>query len=1134
VVVTDYRLVNNRRSSFVAWKYPDHKPVFNNLNGSVMACPQQSIIFVLVAQINVKLASWQHCYRGLTTLLNLAVAIGLFVACNALADAQPRTIAQQVVERSGKQRGICAVLGGEPAVALEIARLSELLVHVRQPDRDLASDLVKLADNAGYGIDRLAVEKGPLDKLPYADRLIDVVVVPAMTSEILVDLSVEEILRVLCPGGSALIGASDLSGEVQRITKWARDGGADEVKVWNEQQGGWIQFSRPPLAGTDDWSHWQKGPDNNPVSNDENIRAPYMTQFLAGPYYIGMPSVTTAAGGRTFLAIGHIAHHRREWDILYTLIARNGFNGTELWRKKLPEGYLVHRSAFIATDHTFYMIDRDRCLMLDPETGQPRGVIQPSEVVGQWKWMAIHDNVLYFLCGKPDPAAETKKGDRPKGGWRWDDLSRAYYKRRMPHGFGDTLCAYDLKENKVLWIHKEEKLIDSRGMAMTDGRLFLYCPDLHLRSLLTKSGRVCWTQNEPQTLQLIEEPGKGLSSTPGFRTASMSVATPEALIIQGQTRMNVIAVATNDGSLLWTKKKITNNPNAIFVDENLILGVGPGGSHVALDPVSGEVRDDLQFKKFSCTRLTASIDSFFCRGEGTLRFDRQTKEVMVDGSARPACNDGVIPANGLLYIGPWQCDCNLSLLGFIGRCSADDFQFAHLATKRRFEPGPGDPRIVQPLSVNESDWSTYRSDNGRSASTTVSLPKKTKKRWEYNPYAECVPTAPTSAGGLVFFGGDDGRVRALDSASGELRWEFATPSPIKYPPTIWQDRAYFGCGDGYAYALEAATGRLLWRFRGAPVERHIHAYGSLSSTWPVQSGVLIDNGIAYFAAGIIDYDGTYVYALDATTGEIRWQNNSSGHLNPTLRKGISVQGNLTIQEGQLLMAGGNQVSPARFDIETGKCLSASLNDGHPKQNNGRFVGALDDEIAIVGGRVLYASPRNVSTRGYFEAVTGNRRYRMNYGGIPPAWNDRMVAMVNYRHGALTCWELAQVKTLLAQQADEKARRRGLVNSERDAVGWANELKRSDAIRWGYSLGQKKRFEVLSLAVSPQDVVAVLQHLEGDRAQPEWSLVALDGTTGELRNQHRFTNEPLPGGLLIDSQGRVVVMMLDGSVLCYGG
>ena len=132
------------------------------------------------------------------------------------------------------------------------------------------------------------------------------------------------------------------------------------MKVWNDEQDAWIQFARPPMAGTDDWSHWEKGPDNNPVSNDEHIRAPYMTQFLTGPYYIGMPSITTAAGGRTFLAIGHIAHHRREWDVLYTLIVRNGFNGTELWRKKLPEGSLVHRTAFTATDHTFYMVDRDR------------------------------------------------------------------------------------------------------------------------------------------------------------------------------------------------------------------------------------------------------------------------------------------------------------------------------------------------------------------------------------------------------------------------------------------------------------------------------------------------------------------------------------------------------------------------------------------------------------------------------------------------------------------------------------------------------------------------------------------------------------------------------------------------------
>jgi hypothetical protein len=76
----------------------------------------------------------------------------------------------------------------------------------------------------------------------------------------------------------------------------------------------------------------------------------------------------------------------------------------------------------------------------------------------------------------------------------------------------------------------------------------------------------------------------------------------------------------------------------------------------------------LGFMKRACTRLTACSDSFFVRGEGTLRYDRDAKKIMIDGAARPACNDGALPANGLLYIGPWQCDCNLSLIGRVAKC----------------------------------------------------------------------------------------------------------------------------------------------------------------------------------------------------------------------------------------------------------------------------------------------------------------------------------------------------------------------------------------------------------------------------------------------------------------------------------
>ena len=143
-----------------------------------------------------------------------------------------------------------------------------------------------------------------------------------------------------------------------------------------------------------------------------------MTQFMAGPFYIGMPAVTTISGGRTFLAVGHIAHHRREWDWLNMIIARNGYNGTLLWQRKLPEDYLVHRSAFIATPDTFYMIDGDRCLLLDAQTGKEKGEIRINGLPGEWKWMAMHDGILYVLAGEPDGGVSTIKGDGAFGGWR--------------------------------------------------------------------------------------------------------------------------------------------------------------------------------------------------------------------------------------------------------------------------------------------------------------------------------------------------------------------------------------------------------------------------------------------------------------------------------------------------------------------------------------------------------------------------------------------------------------------------------------------------------------------------------------------------------------------------------------------
>ena len=86
---------------------------------------------------------------------------------------------------------------------------------------------------------------------------------------------------------------------------------------------------------------------------------------------------------------------------------------------------------------------------------------------------------------------------------------------------------------------------------------------------------------------------------------------------------------------------------------------------------------------------------------------------------------------------------------------------------------------------------------------------------------------------------------------------------------------------------------------------------------------------------------------------------------------------------------------------------------------------------------------------------------------------------------------------------------------------------------GIQPGTKAAVRGVSLAICAEDVVAVLQHQQEHRAQPEWSVAAWETEAGKPRFQHHFFNEPLPGGLLVEHDGRVVVVMLDGSVLCYG-
>ncbi|HDY89488.1 MAG TPA: hypothetical protein ENH82_15415, partial [bacterium] len=326
-----------------------------------------------------------------------------------------------------------------------------------------------------------------------------------------------------------------------------------------------------------------------------------------------------------------------------------------------------------------------------------------------------------------------------------------------------------------------------------------------------------------------------------------------------------------DGSVLWHHPY--DNFQLVLRGDELYAFSGQRSDKVSvkIDALTGKILEEFDVTRRACTRPNGAADAIFFRTRsGSIRFDLESSRSEYVSPMRPNCHDGVTIANGLLYWWPMPCDCLLTLYGAICLGPAGDFNFSPAASENeRLEKNVNSTDNIADIASSAADWHTFRANNTGSAKSDATIPKEITQLWEYAPKTPITPTTPVTAGGLVFVSGSDGIVRALDSATGKENWKFYTGGSVRLSPTIWNNRAFVGSGDGWVYSLEAKTGRQLWRFRAAPVERKMPVYGKLLSTWPAASGVLVEDGTAYFAAGISNFDGIHVYALDAESGEIK-------------------------------------------------------------------------------------------------------------------------------------------------------------------------------------------------------------------------------------------------------------------------
>jgi outer membrane protein assembly factor BamB len=291
-------------------------------------------------------------------------------------------------------------------------------------------------------------------------------------------------------------------------------------------------------------------------------------------------------------------------------------------------------------------------------------------------------------------------------------------------------------------------------------------------------------------------------------------------------------------------------------------------------------------------------------------------------------------------------------------------------------------------SLSAADWPTFRGNNERTASTDESVQFPLSAAWKYESSAlpEMAWTDgkgrvfedklignrtrfddvfhPVVVSGKLYFGSTDDQLHCMDLKTGVTEWTYFSGAPIRLAPTVVNDRVYFGSDDGHVYCIDATTGKLHWQFRAGPEEDWLIGRGEMISRWPVRTGVLVDDGVAFFGAGVFPHENVLLYAVNATDGSVIWKQDDLSDEDAG-RNDLSPQGYLLASEEFLFVPSGRSL-PAAFDRKTGKLIhkrthgwrnagggviggtNALLADGQIYSNGEHHLLAMDGHSGDVG------------------------------------------------------------------------------------------------------------------------------------------------------------------------------------------
>ena len=327
-------------------------------------------------------------------------------------------------------------------------------------------------------------------------------------------------------------------------------------------------------------------------------------------------------------------------------------------------------------------------------------------------------------------------------------------------------------------------------------------------------------------------------------------------------------------------------------------------------------------------------------------------------------------------------------------------------------------------------------------------------------------------------------------------------------------------------------------------------YGYLSNTWPVMTGVMVQDGVAYCGAGLMSVDGSRFIALDAEDGSLVWERSD---LAPDLglrNLGHVPSGTMTVKDGHVWFACANQAYTA-FDLKTGELMPLPdymRSERKPQGKLGKDIGLFANKYILYGGQRLLADHYERDGSTYKIARwAGHVWLPLGEGGKPvypelspapeslvtPAFDEDLLVIVPEYRKDLQVWDTkASMQFLDNLQKENAEKEYPFYRAQRAKVDFKDRRKVIDCPmrRW------QPEFEadVNTVALSKNAVLATYRKKKDRKHyEDQWTLAAFDKQSGQILWEIKTDDEPLINGMAIDREGRILCGMRNGKIFRLG-